>query len=175
MRQKLGDQGRKLRALAIHSSVWYDLSDRNLIQYTKTGDVPGVPASSFTGTAYAPNGDPDPGKFLNLDLIVDDDIPTDGTNYAVYGFVQGAVGTAEQNAVTTETDRDIFRSGGEDAMVIRKHFLYHPLGASWSGVAAPTRAQLATASNWSLVYNPKNIGIVRGTVTSNYTVSANFS
>ena len=32
----------------------------------------------------------------------------------------------------------------------------------------PTGAQLATVGNWSKVYETKNIGIVRATITSNY-------
>jgi hypothetical protein len=32
----------------------------------------------------------------------------------------------------------------------------------------PTQAQLSTVGNWTRVYEVKNLGIVRGTVTSNY-------
>ena len=49
------------------------------------------------------------------------------------------------------------------------HYLYHPIGIKWGVTTAnPTRTQLETASNWSLVYETKNVGIVRATVVSNH-------
>ena len=49
------------------------------------------------------------------------------------------------------------------------HYCYHPVGAKWGVTTTnPTRAQLETIGNWSKVYETKNIGIVRATVTSNF-------
>lgn len=170
MRSKLGDQGEKLTAIAMHSSPYYDLLERKAVDFVETGDSATIAASSFAGgsfqNAFSSPGDLRIPYFMGLRVIVDDGIAKDGNNYAVYGFTNGAVGTAEQQALTTETDRDIM--AGEDAMVVRKHFLHHPLGASWIGGVNPTRAQLATATNWEKVYQTKNVGIVRATVVANY-------
>jgi hypothetical protein len=43
------------------------------------------------------------------------------------------------------------------------------MGARWKGASVnPDRDTLATVGNWEQVYETKNIGIVRGTVTSNF-------
>jgi hypothetical protein len=52
-------------------------------------------------------------------------------------------------------------------MSIDLHYIYHPVGAKWNVTDSnPNRTQLATASNWTKVYETKNIGIVRATVVS---------
>ena len=170
MTSKLGDQGSKITAIAMHSAIYNDLLDRKAVDFVKPGDVPSIPVSVFSGGSFQ-NSFASPQEmqipfFIGRRIIVDDGIAKDGNNYAVYGFTNGAIGTAEQQAMATETDRDIFT--GVDAMVVRKHFLHHPLGASWLGPVNPTRAQLATIGNWEKVYQTKNIGIVRATVVSNY-------
>jgi hypothetical protein len=170
MMSKLGDQSEKLSAIAMHSFSYLDLLERKMIDFVKPGDAGAIPASTFTGgsfqNSFASPQDIQIPYFVGKRVIVDDGIAKSGNNYAVYGFTNGAVGTAEQQAMTTETDRDILT--GEDAMVVRKHFLHHPLGASWVGPVNPTRAQLATITNWEKVYQTKNIGVVRATVTSNF-------
>jgi hypothetical protein len=108
---------------------------------------------------------------MGLRVIVSDDVQTDGsgasTEYATYFFTQGAVASGEQLAMQTETDRDILAKS--DAMSIDLHYCYHPVGAKWGVTTVnPTRAQLETITNWSKVYETKNIGIVRATNTSNF-------
>ena len=67
----------------------------------------------------------------------------------------------------TEVDRDILAKS--DAMSIDLHYCFHPVGAKWTvGTTNPTQAQLATIGNWTKVYELKNLGIVRATVTSNF-------
>ena len=170
MTSKLGDQGGNIIAIAMHSACFNDLQDRKAVDFVKPGDVPSIPASTFTGGSFQ-NSFASPQEmqipfFLGKRIIVDDGIAKDGNNYAIYGFANGAVGTAEQQGMTTEVDRDIL--AGEDTMVVRKHFLHHPLGASWVGPVNPTREQLATIGNWTKVYQTKNVGVVRATVVSNY-------
>ena len=58
-------------------------------------------------------------------------------------------------------------------MSFRKIRLTDKFRAEGSGIGdfnrdVPTRAQLATVGNWSKVYETKNIGIVRATITSNF-------
>ena len=109
--------------------------------------------------------------FMGLRVIVSDDVQQSGSSpnkkFAVYFFTEGAVAAGEQLALQTETDRDILAKS--DAMSIDLHYCYHPVGAKWGVTTTnPTRAQLETIGNWSKVYETKNIGIVRATVTSNF-------
>ena len=99
-------------------------------------------------------------------VIVSDDLAPTSTNYPVYFFTAGAIGSGDMG-LNTETDRDILAKS--DAMSIDLHYVYHPIGAKWTtGTVNPTQAQLATIGNWSKVYETKNLGIVRATVTSNF-------
>ena len=46
--------------------------------------------------------------------------------------------------------------------------MYHPVSAKYgSSTVNPTRTVLETASNWSKVFETKNVGIVRITNVSN--------
>ena len=108
--------------------------------------------------------------YMGLRLIVSDDVETAGsgasTEYATYFFTQGAVGSGEQAGTEIETDRDILAKS--DAMAVDLHYCYHPIGAKWAVTDVnPDRTALALASNWSKVYETKNIGIVRATNVSN--------
>ena len=170
-RALLGDQGDKLTAVAMHSAVYYDLVERKAIDYvtaveartTTDNQTPDVFAGSIQG-AY---GNVTVPTYMGLRVIVSDDLAPTSTNYPVYFFTQGAIASGEQLALQTETDRDILAKS--DAMSIDLHYTYHPVGAKWNVTTTnPTPAQLATVGNWTKVYETKNIGIVRGTVTSNY-------
>jgi len=177
-RALLGDQGDKLTAVAMHSAVYYDLVERKAIDYVTNAEarqtVSTVVAASldipnaFGGSiqnAYAGNNSVP--TYMGLRVIVSDDLTPTSTNYPVYFFTQGAIASGEQMAMQTETDRDILAKS--DAMSIDLHYCYHPVGAKWTvGTTNPTQAQLATIGNWTRVYELKNIGIVRATVTSNY-------
>jgi len=174
-RALLGDQGDKLAAVAMHSAVYYDLVERKAIDYvTNTEARLGTPATGAStinavgGSIAAAYGtDYQVPFYLGMRVIVSDDLAPTSTNYPVYFFTAGAIASGEQLAMQTETDRDILAKS--DAMSIDLHYCYHPVGAKWTvGTVNPTQAQLATIGNWSKVYETKNIGIVRGTVTSNY-------
>jgi len=168
-RAKLGDQGDKLTAVAMHSDVYFDLVERKAIDYVTETDA--RLTSSVTdfvgGSIAAAYGNPSVPTYMNLRVIVSDDIAPTSTNYPIYFFTQGAIASGEQMAMRTETDRDILAKS--DAMSIDLHYTYHPVGARWAVTTTnPTQAQLATVGNWAKVYETKNIGIVRATVTSNY-------
>jgi hypothetical protein len=174
-RAKLGDQGDKLSAVAMHSACYYDLVERKAIDYVTNTEarlstaatgastinaIGGSIAGSFTNEYTVP-------FYMGLRVIVSDDITNAGGNYACYFFTNGAVATGEQQALRTETDRDILAKS--DAMAMDWHNVYHPVGAKWGVTTTnPTQAQLATITNWSKVYETKNIGIVRATITSNF-------
>jgi hypothetical protein len=174
-RAKLGDQGDKLSAVAMHSACYYDLVERKAIDYVTNTEARLSTAATGASTINAIGGSI-AGSFSNeytvpfymgLRVIISDDITNAGGNYACYFFTNGAVATGEQQALRTETDRDILAKS--DAMAMDWHNVYHPVGAKWGVTTTnPTQAQLATITNWSKVYETKNIGIVRATITSNF-------
>jgi hypothetical protein len=174
-RALLGDQGDKLTAVAMHSAVYYDLVERKAIDYITNTEARLTTVATGASTinavggsvAGAYGGDYAVPTYMGLRVIVSDDLTPTSTNYPVYFFTAGAIASGEQMAMQTETDRDILAKS--DAMSIDLHYCYHPVGAKWAVTTAnPTQAQLATIGNWSKVYETKNIGIVRATVTSNY-------
>ena len=174
-RALLGDQGDKLTAVAMHSAVYYDLVERKAIDYVTNTEARGGGTVATTGIAPvfagsiagAYGGDNAVPLYMGLRVIVSDDLAPTSTNYPVYFFTQGAIASGEQMGMQTETDRDILAKS--DAMSIDLHYVYHPVGAKWTvGTTNPTQAALATIGNWTKVFETKNLGIVRGTVTSNF-------
>jgi len=172
-RALLGDQGDKLTAVAMHSAVYYDLVERKAIDYITNTEArlstPATGASTINAIAGSISGayeNPTVPTYMGLRVIVSDDLAPTSTNYPVYFFTAGAIGSGEQMGLNTETDRDILAKS--DAMSIDLHYCYHPIGAKWATTVNPTQAQLATIGNWSKVYETKNIGICRATVTSNF-------
>lgn len=173
-RSLLGDQGDKLTAVAMHSAIYYDLVERKSIEYVTNVEARGGGTVATTGIAPViagsianAFGDVSVPTFMGLRVIVSDDLAPVSSNYPVYFFTQGAIASGEQMEMRTETDRDILAKS--DAMAIDLHYCYHPVGAKWAvGTPNPNHEQLATIGNWTRVYELKNLGIVRGTVTSNF-------
>jgi hypothetical protein len=174
-RALLGDQGDKLAAVGMHSAVYYDLVERKAIDYITNSEARLATAATGASTinavggsiAAAYGGDNAVPLYMGLRVIVSDDLAPTSTNYPVYFFTQGAIASGEQMAMQTEVDRDILAKS--DAMSIDLHYCYHPVGAKWNTATPnPTPAQLATIGNWTKVYETKNLGIVRATVTSNF-------
>jgi hypothetical protein len=173
-RAKLGDQGDKLVAVAFHSDVYYDLVERRAIDYVLHSETRGggtVATSNLApvadGTIAPAYGNVSVPTYMGLRVIVSDDVAPTSTDYPIYFFTAGAIASGEQMAMQTETDRDILAKS--DAMSIDLHYCYHPVGARYKvSTVNPDRTVLATAASWEKVYETKNIGIVRATVTSNY-------
>ena len=61
-----------------------------------------------------------------------------------------------------ETNRKA--AAGVDEVYTRRAFVFHPYGIKFTDTTVagetPSNAELATANNWSKVYEDKNIGIV---------------
>ena len=163
-RAALGDQGEKLSVIAMHSKVYYDLVERKAIDYVTAAEARITPDSSmpdaFGGsTAGAYMGDMNVPFYMGMRVIVSDDVNTDNTQYASYLFTPGAMASGNQMGLVTETDRDILALS--DAMSVHWHNLYHPLGMSYTaGGVNPSRATLETVTNWTQIYETKNLGIV---------------
>lgn len=146
--QLLGDAQDSLAGIAVHSATYNLMLKDDLIDFIKPSD-----GSDAVAT------------YLGKRVIVDDGMPTaSGGVYHTYLFGPGAIGYAEGNVKNqTEVGREPLLSGGTDYLVNRRRFVLHPRGIRWIGNVSPSPsdAQLATATNWSRVYDQKKIRIVR--------------
>lgn len=145
-KNKLGDNSEKLTAVMMHSATFTSLEQQNLISY--------LPNSQ--GVVEFPT-------YMGKRVIVDDGCPKDDDVYTTYLFGEGAIGKGNGQApVPTETDRDSL--AGEDILINRHHFILHPRGVKFTNTSvagdSPSNAELATQTNWSRVYESKNIRIV---------------
>ena len=167
----LGDQGDKLTAICMHSKIYYDLVERRAIDYVASTDARGASTTKSGGSIVGAYGPVEVPTYMGLRVVVSDDVPTAGsgasTEYGTFLFTAGSVASGEQMAMRTETDRDILAKS--DAMAVDLHYCYHPVGSKWAVTSVnPSRAVLETATNWTKVYETKNIGIVRITNVSNF-------
>jgi hypothetical protein len=150
--QKLGDHKENISGVAMHSAVEASLAKNDLIETVRDSEGKVVMKT-----------------FMTKRIIIDDSMTgTSGGVYSSYLFGGGAIGWGEGSPkVPSETDRNPLINGGQEFLVSRRHFVLHPRGIRWtpqSGVPAkmtPSDAELADPDNWSLVYEPKNIRIVK--------------
>lgn len=173
---KLGEVGEKLSTIVMHSAIYYSLKERRLIDNVLTGNGT-INKDSSTGTMMpAFEGQATIPTFCGLRVIVSDDVTNKDGNYASYLFSPGAVGSGEQMALRTETDRDILAKS--NAMSFDAHYVYHPIGLDFTADYEislgrdgrnPSKTVLAESRNWRLAYELENIGIARITSTSSLT------
>jgi len=151
--QLLGDAKDQVNAVIMHSAVESHLAKQQLIEYVQE-------ANQSVRVPY----------FMGKRVIVDDAMPFDpGTKVAsMYIFGPGAVALgngSHPRIVGTEIDRDSLASSGEDYLINRRIYILHPRGIKWTEAAVadefPTNTELENGSNWSLVYEPKKIRVVK--------------
>ena len=151
--QTAGDHQGGFTAIAMHSVVYARLRKQNLIGFVRNAD---------NNTMFATYG----GKRV----VVDDSLPAvAGTNRVTYTtilFGAGAFVMGEGRVmVPSEMERApaTGNGGGQDIIYSRRSDIIHPLGftftsASVAGQSA-TQAELATAANWTRVWERKNVPI----------------
>lgn len=145
--QKLGDAKGQIVGVAMHSATEAALAKENLIVYETVADKSDrVPF------------------YMGKRVIVDDGLPVSTGTYTSYLFGPGAVGYSEApiGPSELETDRDIL--AGDTVLAMRKRFILHPRGIKWVGTPAgdfPSRTEMATGTNWTRVYENKQIRIVQ--------------
>ena len=145
---KIGDAYDKLSTIVCHSAIYHSLRKLDLVQYvSEPSNLP------FQFPTY-----------MGMNILVDDGVEVSGSTYTTYVFAAGAfsrgVGTLDADDAT-EVDRDSLKS--EDVLINRRRYIMHPNGFKWAGSPAgssPTNAELATATNWTKVYDDKNIPVV---------------
>lgn len=177
----LNEDADKLGAIVMPPQVYADLKERKAIDFVSATDARVTASTAAAGSITALNAFGGSVAaaytanlavpfYMGMRVIRSKDLPKSGsgstTKYACYVMGTGAVGTGQQAALRTDTDRDILAL--ESVMAVDWHNVYHPLGSRYIGPVNPTRAELATAANWQKVFETENIGIVRITVTSSF-------
>jgi hypothetical protein len=158
---KLGDRADRLIAVGMHSATEAALRKLDLIDF--------VPDSE--GKAQIRT-------FQGRRVVVDDNLPTragstDGTVYTTYLFGPGAFakgaapldGTPLQGGHGTEgVELARVPLDSDTVLINRRRYLLHPRGVKFNSASvaadSPTNAELETASNWTRVFENKNVRIV---------------
>lgn len=146
---KLGDAAGKLTAIMMHSVQFKRLQKENLIDYEQ---------NSQQNTFFP--------YYLGYRVIVDDDCPRTHATHATARFTaflfgRGAIARGEG---IVKVPVEIYRKplASLDVLIRRRAFILHPRGIKYKGTftVTPTDANLYTSTNWSQVYDTKNIRIV---------------
>ena len=158
---KLGDRSDRLTAVAMHSATEAALRKLDLIDF--------VPDSE--GKAQLRS-------FQGRRVVVDDNLPTragstDGTVYTSYLFGDGAFGKGTAKLDSTPLQGGVGTEGVEIArvpldsdtvLINRRRYILHPRGVKFTSASvagdSPTNAELETGSNWTRVWENKNVRIV---------------
>lgn len=149
----LGDAADDLVLMFVHSKVYARLQKQNLIDFIPDAE----------GRVTIPT-------YLGMQLIITDSLPVDtsGSNdvYETYIVGPGALRNGEgMPKVPLATQREELEADGAgvEYIVSRRDVVIHPLGFKYSGSvpsAGPTNAALATAGNWTRVFERKNVPLV---------------
>src|SRR6516162_5106365 len=158
---KLGDAADRLTAVAMHSATEAALKKLDLIDF--------LPDSE---------GKPSLATFQGRRVVVDDSLPTragttDGTVYTTYLFGQGAFAKGASPLDSTPLEGGFGTEGVElarspldsDTLLInRRRYILHPRGVKFTSASvagdSPTNAELETGTNWTRVFENKNVRIV---------------
>lgn len=170
---KLGEDAESYGILIIHSDVYHYLRIRSALEYVNAKELPGVDASTIAANliaasnavygsmAKAFDGDIRVPTFAGKRIIVSDNAPRTGSSgsykYTSYLAKPGAVGFGYQEPIREEADRDILAD--QDIRTIRWDACMHVAGTSWGGAIDPGKAELKTKTNWTKVFENKNIGV----------------
>jgi len=158
---KLGDRADRLTSVAMHSATEAALRKLDLIDF--------IPDSEGKAQLRI---------FQGRRVVVDDNLPTragttDGTVYTAYLFGQGAFakGSAALDAAPLQggfgtEGVEMARSAldSDTLLINRRRYLLHPRGVKFTSASvagdSPTNTELETASNWTRVWENKNVRIV---------------
>ncbi len=158
---KLGDRADRLTAVAMHSATEAALRKLDLIDFIPDSEGKAM-LRSFQGRR----------------VVVDDNLPTragttDGTVYTTYLFGQGAFakgvapldGTPLQGGFGTEgVEMARVPLDSDTVLINRRRYVLHPRGVKFTSASVagdtPTNTELETASNWTRVWENKNVRIV---------------
>lgn len=149
--QTAGDHAGGFQVIAMHSVPYGRLRKLNLIEFIRDAD---------NNTMFATYG----GKRV----VVDDSLPAiAGSNRVTYTSILFGAGAFVMGQgrvlVPSELDRkpSSGNGGGEDVIHSRRADIIHPLGFTFNSASvaaqSATQAELATAANWTRVWERKNV------------------
>lgn len=150
-KQLMGDAFDKLGLVFMHSATYTRLQKNNQIETQYDSDLK-------VKIDY----------YLGYQVVVDDGMPVNSGVYDTYFIGKGAFAREDgmpQGLVGTETDRDSL--GSKDILINRRAIVLHPRGISFkkptafaNGKQYAANSDLATATNWELAADHKNVPIV---------------
>jgi hypothetical protein len=158
---KLGDRADRLTAIAMHSATEAVLRKLDLIDF--------IPDSEGKAQIRV---------FQGRRVIVDDNLPTragttDGTVFTSYLFGPGAFGKGSAKLESEPLQGGFGTEGVELArvpldsdtvLINRRRYILHPRGVKFTSAAvagdSPTNAELENGTNWTRVFENKNVRIV---------------
>ena len=151
--QKMGDAKDLLTGVMLNSAIETYLAKNDLIDYKEESQ----------GKVRIP-------YFMGKRVIVDDSMPFDtqtgvGVSYLFGGGAIAWGNGSHPDIQQTEVVRNGLSLAGEDILVNRRLPLLHPRGVKWTEdsveKAFPSFTELEAGDNWSRVYEPKAIRIVK--------------
>lgn len=158
--EALGDNFDDLTMVAMHSRVY-----TNLLKLQLVNNIATTPDAYSRGVQF--------GLLLNKYLVmVDDSLTTntsDGapTTYNTYLLGEGAIATARNVRIDRPNyvDYDPVSKGGVNSLYSKWGMALHPLGMSINTANivgnSPTRAELSNSTNWTKVWDAKNIKLAK--------------
>lgn len=146
-KQTMGDNGSALALIVMHSRLFTNLQQQNLIAF--------IPNSQ--GVLNIPT-------YMGYEVLVSDMCPADDQGggtiyYTTYLLGRGVLGWTEkppQNPVAVKREETQGGGAGVEILITRRQYALHPYGFDWTDTSRaaqfPTNAELETASNWDRVY-----------------------
>ena len=149
--QTAGDHQAGFSAIAMHSVVYNRLRKQQLITFIRDAD---------NNTLFSVYG--------NLRVVVDDSLSAiAGTNRVTYTTVIFGSGAIVSGMGSVKVPSELYRDpdagngGGQETLYSRRADIIHPLGFEFSSASVAGQsanlAELATAANWSRVWERKNV------------------
>lgn len=141
-KQTMGDAADSLQILVMHSRIFTNLQQQQLIVFTPNA-----------------RGEIKFGTYLGYRVVVSDTVPVSNGQYTTYLCAPGVIGYAEKPPlIPVETYRLPLTGmgAGTETMVTRRQFSLHPYGFNWVDFACvgqfPTTAEIETVTNWDRKY-----------------------
>lgn len=145
-KQLLGDAQDKLTRGVANSKVLSDAVLRKIANYDLVGDT-------YQSGRIA--------NLLGVQMAADDNLSATASVYPTYFAAPSAAIYGFREGPKVKVERNELKAGGTEYLVLTGSVLIHIPGVKYAGSTKnPTKAQLATGSNWSKVENTKNIPIV---------------
>ncbi len=166
----MGDSMEDLAMVMVHSVIFNKMQNQNLIVYrdVTVGTEDASTAVGTAGNVPLSRGEIRIPTYLGRQVIVDDGLPTDGTNYDTWLFGTGAVAWGVGSPkVPVEADRAPAEGdgGGGETLFTRVEWAFAPVGFAYVGAAAqggPSNITLALGGSWDRVFpERKQVKIAR--------------